>query len=435
MKKWFVSAVLLGGICIAPCLASAQQPSLITPPATSKHKNRKAPDNPVVEPNLSIPVTPLGFAPPAPFYLGSRTAQVSIDFLDENTLLFTFRVPGLISREHASSSESADSYDSGIQRHIRAVVLSLPEGNVTAEALWTVHDNVRYLWALKDHHFLLRDRNTVQLGDSTLRIEPFLRFPGPVTYLELDPEQRQLIANTSEAASTDSKAEKETFPSTSSARVRTGEENVPSSSQSLLRILDMDSRTVILFSHVEGVVHLPLDGDAYYEALRGSGRSWMITRQDLHGASIPLTSIESSCSPTLDAIAPNVVLVTACLDSGGRRITAINKDNRLPWDITLPPTWIWPQLGSSSNPRRFARAVLDVTHAVGPTNPLDGDDIRGQLVQVYDLANGKLELTIPASPALDGGGNFAISPSGNRLAVLNAGAIQIYNLPPPPPLP
>jgi len=39
-------------------------------------------------------------------------------------------------------------------------------------------------------------------------------------------------------------------------------------------------------------------------------------------------------------------------------------------------------------------------------------------------------LTTPASPVLDGGGNVAISPSGKREAVLNAGAIQVFELPP-----
>ena len=42
---------------------------------------------------------------------------------------------------------------------------------------------------------------------------------------------------------------------------------------------------------------------------------------------------------------------------------------------------------------------------------------------------------MPVSPILDAGGNFALSPSGNRFAVLNAGSIQIFDLPPAPPVP
>ena len=68
-------------------------------------------------------------------------------------------------------------------------------------------------------------------------------------------------------------------------------------------------------------------------------------------------------------------------------------------------------------------------------SPLDFDDVKGQLVEVYDAAGGKLALKASASPVLDGGGNVAISPSGKRVAVLDAGAIQVYELPALPPLP
>jgi len=66
---------------------------------------------------------------------------------------------------------------------------------------------------------------------------------------------------------------------------------------------------------------------------------------------------------------------------------------------------------------------------------MDSDDVKGQVVRVLDAANGKLAFEAPASPALDGGGNMAISPSGRRVAVLNSGAVQVFELPAPAPLP
>jgi hypothetical protein len=61
--------------------------------------------------------------------------------------------------------------------------------------------------------------------------------------------------------------------------------------------------------------------------------------------------------------------------------------------------------------------------------------VKAQVVEVYDAADGRRVLTVQASPVLDGGGNVAISPSGKRVAVLNAGAIQVFELPEPAPLP
>lgn len=85
------------------------------------------------------------------------------------------------------------------------------------------------------------------------------------------------------------------------------------------------------------------------------------------------------------------------------------------------------------NGLRLARETLQVTHPVDTYSPLSFDDVKGQLVEVYDAITGKVELTAPASPVLDGGGNVAISPSARRVAILDAGAIQVYELPDPAP--
>ena len=79
--------------------------------------------------------------------------------------------------------------------------------------------------------------------------------------------------------------------------------------------------------------------------------------------------------------------------------------------------------------------TLAVTHPVSAYAPLGSDDVKGQLVRVIDAATGEVAFQSPASPTLDAGGNAAFSPSGRRVAVLNAGGIQVFELPAAPPLP
>ena len=449
---------LIAAIVAIPGMVFAQNPqnplipefsSAATPAIAKKQQAHNPVEKKAVQPNVVIPVTPLGFAPPAAFYLGDRLVQVSLNFLDEDNLLFTFRVPGLIAREHTAPGQTPSE-----ERHIRAMTLSLPTGKVTAEALWVLHDYGRYLWMLKDRKFLLRDRNMLQIGDADLHLEPFLRFPGPVGVIQLDPEQRLMIADTVEpaaapekqdpakqnseiAASSDPASQPSTGSVIASGHFELDQEPAKHASENLLRVLSLDTRKVMLFSRVDTAILLPIDGEGYYEALRGSGSNWMISYEYFQGASIPLTWIESTCNPALDALSPGIVLASACTPSGARHLIAISRNDdkehcRL-WDVSLPPTKIWPLLAKSSDGLRIARATLEVSHAIGPYSPLDNEDIRGQSVQVYDLATGNVQLTVPASPILDGGGNFALSPSGKRFAVLNAGAIQVFDLPPAPP--
>jgi hypothetical protein len=96
---------------------------------------------------------------------------------------------------------------------------------------------------------------------------------------------------------------------------------------------------------------------------------------------------------------------------------------------------VWPQLTVAANGSRLAWATLDATHSINSYSPMDAGDVREQSVTVFNAANGDIALVSPLSPIFDVGGNFAISPSGRRVALINGGGIQIFDLPAPPQLP
>jgi hypothetical protein len=89
---------------------------------------------------------------------------------------------------------------------------------VQAEALWTVHDRQRYLWMLAGGRFLLRDRDNLEMGDATLELKPFLRFPGPLLSLDMDPAQKFLVTNSREPATSTSKESDGQKPADSDSR-------------------------------------------------------------------------------------------------------------------------------------------------------------------------------------------------------------------------
>jgi len=438
---------------VAPAGASPLMNQAGQAAAQKKRKERPAAQKQGPQPSVSIPLAPLGFATPTTFYFGERFAMVSLNFLDENSLLFTFRVPGLIKREPAVPGQRTVA-----ERHIRALTLALPSGQIEAESLWVLHDYSKYLWTMPGGKFLLRDRNLLQVGDKTLRLQPLLRFPGQVNSVEFDPGRHLLITDTTEppapetgrnapgtTAAGPASQQSVADPATAAARISANSDagvEAPEA-QRLVRILRMGTWQPMLFSHTNGSVHLAVDGEGYYDTLRSGDERWLVAFEFFKGASKPIGLVESDCDPNLDALASGIVLVSACLPNGARHLTAFardraeagDKDRARLWDVTLPPTKVWPQWATSEDGMRFARSTLEVTHPIGIFSPLDDSDVRGQSVQVYDLATGAMVLSGPLSPVLDGGGNFALSPSGRRLAVLNDGEIQVYDLPPVAPLP
>jgi hypothetical protein len=147
--------------------------------------------------------------------------------------------------------------------------------------------------------------------------------------------------------------------------------------------------------------------------------------------------IDSTCSPSLEFISKNETLVTTCNPDGSHWMVAMGIDGKHLWNAASAHTEVWPRLTMAPDGLRLAREVLLVSHPVDALSPLSFEDVRGQLVEIYDAADGKVALKAQASPVLDGGGNVAISPSGKRVAILNGGAIQVYELSEPalfPPL-
>jgi hypothetical protein len=429
-----LALVVAGAFFISIPGARAQQGSPAAPVVERPHglKERMIPDRfpaqPSQPPNWSIPVEPLGFSPPGPIYMGSRNTLVSLDFISEDKLLFSFRVPGLLHRD-AANAEGSD------ERQIRAVVLALPQGSVEAESVWTLHDRVRYLWMLKDGHFLLRDRNNLMQGDAALNLKPFLQFPGPLLWVELDPSQQYLVTDSDEPVAADAKPGDVSNPGTASASITSDDPDTAGTPETVVRILRRDSGKVMLVSRVRNTVHLPINSAGYIEDSRGAGWDWELNLSFYDGGSRMLGSVKSNCDPSDDFVSEREILVTACTPADGDRLVAMTTDGRSLWADQTPAVAVWPELTIAPNGLRIARETLGVSHPVNAYEPIQSDEIKGQWVTVYDAATGDMALEAPASPALDSGGNVAISPSGKRVAVLNAGAIQVFELPAPPPLP
>jgi hypothetical protein len=376
-------------------------------------------------PALSIPVAPLGFAAPGAYYLGQRNSLVSLDFLDENRLLFTFRVPGLMRRD-ASSTENEE-------RQIRAVVLALPSGAVLSEALWTLHDRARYLWPLANGQFLVRDGNEIRQGDASLELKPVLRFPGPLLSLQMDPSQHFLVANSREPAAEDKSAEPPPRAAKTSDYGFEGE--APATRDFMVRILRRDSGQVLLYSRMPNAVPLPINSDGYLESQRGRGLEWSLYLNHFSGGRTALGQVISTCGPTFDFLTGSELLATLCDTLGGHKLAAIATDGRHLWENFAPENAIWPLLVPAANGSRLARESVLLSHPLSARMPFSTEEVRGQLVEVFDAADGRRALTVQAAPVFDAGGNVAFSPSGRRVAVLTGGAIQIFDLPGVSPLP
>jgi len=148
-----------------------------------------------------------------------------------------------------------------------------------------------------------------------------------------------------------------------------------------------------------------------------------------------LGSVETACDPDDEFLTEDEILITGCSADGARKLVAMTTEGKTLWIAQAPETEVWPNLTVAPDGSRLAWITLDASHPVSTFAPMDSEDVKEQSVTVFDAATGDIAFVSPLNPILDAGGNVAISPSGRRVALLNAGAIEIFDLPPPPPLP
>ncbi len=230
------------------------------------------PEKPSLPTAFTIPVGPLGFSAPSVYYLLRRQSLVSLDFLDENRLLFSFRVQRLMQRDDAGEADARE-------RQIRAVVVALPDGKIECDALWAVPDRSRYLWMLKDGHFLLRDADGLEQGEANLKITPFLGLPGRLLWLAMDPTQQVMITNSLEPADATQKPGEAAGPAAGQATMTADEQKPGAQPTLVVRTLERESGHLIRMIQVpwtNQTTDWPINSEGYLESVRDSGGQWLL---------------------------------------------------------------------------------------------------------------------------------------------------------------
>lgn len=391
------------------------------------------PEKPSLPPAFTIPFGSLGFSPPGVIYLLRRQSLISLDFLDEDRLLVSFQAPGgLIPRDNADNLADEE-------RHIRAVVVALPSGNIESEAQWNVTDRSRYLWMLRDGHFLLRDSDGLEQGDATLKITPSLRLPGRLLWLAMDPTLQVIITNSLEPPDAKQDPSQTAAPAIGPAAMTADKQKPGVQPTLVVRTFRRESGQLIRTARVPWASQSrdwPFNSEGYLETSRDSSGQWVLTLNYFTGGINVVARVDSGCEPTSDFVSEGELLATTCEPVSGGDLQAMTAIGARLWETRTSSNEMWPLLVNSPNGSRVARETLLLKRASNRYKNLVGAaDLDGQIVRVFDAANGNVRLEAPLSPMFDGGGNVAISPSGRRVAILNAGAIQVFELPAPPPIP
>jgi hypothetical protein len=371
-------------------------------------------------PAIRIEVESLGFVAPSRAYLSFRYSTTTLDFIDNDSLLFTFRDAGLMRRVPGDPTGDEDQV-------IRAVVLDIKTGKPVEQAQWRMHDRQRYLWPLRNGVFMVRQRNSLFLTDKRLELRPYLQFDTPLQAIEVAPDRRLMVIE----------VQKLLPPDADEGNSSTADSFLGISPQSHRKrtevfVLRPGDDKVLAQSEARSSVDLPLLTDGFLSLLEGRDPGkWIIRKQTLHSDPETMAEFKSSCLPTLFTVSDAVTLAIGCPPKGGgdHMVSALSSTGQVLWQDRWKQRYIWPTFDYAEDGSRFAFGSLELNREIGFMDYFGADDVTAQMVGVFDTRSGKLELTKDASPVVSAGHNYALSRDGRRFAILREGAIEIYDLP------
>ncbi len=374
------------------------------------------------QPTLRIPVEPLGYRPPGKLYLLARFSSGSLDFLDATHLLLTFREPRLLLREQGSD---------GMEQVIHAAVLELPTGRLVAEDQWLLHDRARYLWRLRNNEVMLRIGSRLFEVDSSLHLKPLLTSSTALEEVETSPDGNLLVV--------ESELEKHTPEEhTRLAKKAADSGSGPPHEDVQIRMIRLDQRKVMLNAHADLAGELPATVDGFFTQERLKDDVWNIRfhpyeKPEPTGGDV-VAKIDSACEPSEKVLNQQSVLVLSCPHGHGDRfVSAYSLHSEKLWDGRWQSNFTWPAFRMAQDGQSVAISWLALNHPVSAIDPINDDEVQNQVLSVLDSRTGSLRLALLLRPIVSAGGNFALSADGNRLAVLNHGAVEVYDLPAPAP--
>jgi hypothetical protein len=341
-------------------------------------------------------------------------SSMSLDFMDDSHLLFTFHHFRLMSREPEQGHDD---------QIIRAQVLEIPSGKVNATAEWRMHDRRQYLFARGEGSFLVRQGTDIKRLGSDLELHPYLHFPNRLQAVELSPDGNLLTVQEDLERHSADKHKRLVDEAIA------GGENLPEEDVSI-QMIRLEQRTVVGEAKSDHPVRLAVTTDGYVDHDQSVNNQWKIRFHPYDGKERVIKEVHSLCAPSEDFLTADTLMVRLCLgESADRYATALTLDGKELWKGRWDADFIDPNFGVSGSGRNFAISWIVATHPVDAFFSLSDGEVAGQVVQVLGASTGHLLLSLNVSPVVSAGQNFALSADGRRLAVLNKDNIEIYEVP------
>ena len=406
----------------APSVAAAQPPpdlstladvtELCSPPQCSVATPVTDADQPAAGAAATLSVRDLGYPPRNDFELAGFDFDSALSYLGPSQLLFTFDPHVLVPRTGVDSSFRQ-------LRLIRGVVLDLKTMKVEKTLEWRVPDGGQYLWSLGSSQILLHMGRELRLYGSGLKLEQELKLDGPLAFVRTSPSGGYVAVGTVRERYTEAMRRQ-----LEEAESREPEEDVQ------IKVLDSAFHTLATVVRSSREVPPVLSDEGEVRVLSRGRNRWRIVEFSWIGQRRILAQVNSTCLPEVTSVPGDLLFAIGCdREADGKWYRMLRPDGKPVLKGWSPSDEMEQTANAGSRSEAFAVGVAELTKPLMPDSVFRRTDLKREHIAIYRRENGRriLAVSIPSpAPTVQ---TFALSPTGNQLAVLRGDQIALYSVP------
>ncbi len=341
------------------------------------------------DPQLRIPLEPLGFQALSPQLLLGGSSMLTLHYVDDKHLLITFVVHRLIPRLPAEPEDDQD-------RVVDAVLVEIPTGKALARTSWHLHDRGQYLWNLGHGHFLLRIRDNLSTFAPLVNLstaQPFTQRPfldsseRRLAALILSPDNDLLIVESLKRKPPAPKSRPPLFGPAPAPTEQLNERETAQINFYRIHVTEADDAIQASFAgmvQARGTGDIPASTAGYLAVVDQGHQHWAFDFHSYAGKVAELSPFDSSCSPAPLFVSHGEFIAFGCRGSGSRQqLGGFNMRGEEMWEQGLFGNYTSPGLAFAPSGGRFALSRVLLRNSIIPDQPISADEISAQTVVVY----------------------------------------------------
>jgi hypothetical protein len=344
--------------------------------------------------------------------VGGLEDEDAIAFLGDDQIFVTFNTHALVPRSET------DAQRGNAPRPIRGVLLSAIDGRRLRVVDWLVPEQGPYLWPLETGRLMVHVGNALVVYTRDLEEEARWEIPGPLLFVTISPSRNAILA-----AVQHEKYDAATFRRLADFIGSAGK-------------VQEDCDLIALNGHLEQtgshrLTQIPappalLDA-GMITATRGTRSRWKIEQAAWDQHNRQLAQLASACPPLIQSLPGNLLFLSGCeADSKSKWYRVLRSDGKTLLRGSTTNQSIPEYVGASSTGNVFAIGVERADRDVDWETGMHIADLGSMTVAVYRAVDGKqFYATRVPSHTVDRR-VLALSPSGERLAVLTDRTVRIY---------